>query len=138
MRHFETKHLPFWATLLALSLSMPVASAQTDSLDDALEAYERGHYRQALDLARRAGQAGSARALELAASMQWHGARLYGVAVPGDRGEAVRLFGAAVALDRDRQLSVAPFYLALAARASATSTAAPQIPLCPPTMLTTC
>lgn len=120
--------------LSALCLWLPSAWAQTHRLDDVLEAYERGHYRQALELARQAGQAGNARALELAATMQWHGSRLYGIQVPGDRAEATRLFRAAVALDRDGQLSAARFYLALARRAHATPiAAAPAIPVGMPT-----
>ena len=120
--------------LSALCLWLPGAWAQTHRLDDALEAYERGHYRQALELARQAGQAGNARALELAGSMQWLGSRLYGIQVPGDRAEATRLFRAAVALDRDGQLNAARFYLALAGRAHATPIAAtPAIPAGVPT-----
>ena len=117
------KKLSFTGVLLALCLWLPTASAQTSQLNDALEAYETGHYRQALVLARLAGQAGNARALELAGTMQWHGARLYGVEVPGDRAEATRLFRAAIALDRDGQLNAAPYYLALLARAQARAAA---------------
>ena len=113
-----------WGLLSALCLWLPGAWAQTHRLDDVLEAYERGHYRQALELARQAGQAGNARALELAGSMQWHGSRLYGSQVPGDRAEATRLFRAAVALDRDGQLNAARFYLALAGRAKAANLSA--------------
>ena len=111
----------FLSGVLALSVSLAAASAHADQLDDAMEAYEHGHYGQALDLARRAGQDGNARALELAASMQWHGARLYGTSVPGDRAEAVSLFKAAVAADRGEQLIAAPYYLAQWSRAIAHS-----------------
>ena len=117
------KKLSFTGVLLALCLWLPTASAQTSQLDDALEAYETGHYRQALVLAHLAGQAGNARAMELAATMLWHGAQLYGDDVPGDRAEAIRLFRAAVALDRDGQLNAAPYYLALLARAQARAAA---------------
>lgn len=118
------KNLSFIGVLLALCLWLPTASAQTSQLDDALEAYETGHYRQALVLSRLAGQAGNARALELAATMLWHGTRLYGDDLLVDRAEAIRLFRAAVALDRDGQLNAAPYYLALLARIQATPTAA--------------
>ena len=117
------KKLSFTGVLLALCLWLPSASAQTSQLDDALQAYETGHYRQALVLAHLAGQAGNARAMELAATMLWHGTRLYGDDVPGDRAEAIRLFRAAVALDRDGQLNAAPYYLALLARAPARAAA---------------
>ena len=117
------KKLSFTGVLLALCLWLPTASAQTSQLDDALEAYETGHYRQALVLAHLAGQAGNARAMELAATMLWHGAQLYGDDVPGDRAEAIRLFRAAVALDRNGQLNAAPYYLALLARAPARAAA---------------
>lgn len=125
MQHKRFTKTVLWGLLSALCLWLPSAWAQTHRLDDALEAYERGHYRQALELARQAGQAGNARALELAGSMQWLGSRLYGIQVPGDRTEATRLFRAAVALDRDGQLSAARFYLALAGRAHATPIATP-------------
>jgi len=128
------KNLSLTGVLLALCLWLPSASAQTSQLDDALEAYETGHYRQALVLARLAGQVGNVRALELAATMQWHGARLYGADVPGDQAEAIRLFRAAMALDRDGQLNAAPYYLALLARAQAraAATTSPKTPAAMP------
>ena len=54
-----------------------------------------------------------------AASLPWHGARLYGAAVPGDRGDAVRRFSAAASLDRGGQFNAAPYCLARAARTQA-------------------
>ena len=129
MQHKRFTKTVLWGLLSALCLWLPSAWAQTHRLDDVLEAYERGHYRQALELAHQAGLAGNARALELAATMQWHGSRLYGIQVPGDRAEATRLFRAAVALDQDGQLNAARFYLALAGRAHATPiTGAPVTP----------
>lgn len=77
------------------------ASAEASGhFERGFEHYEQSRYTAALADFRLAADAGDARAQEVLGFMYFHGARLYGSAVPESRSEAARWFGMAAGAGR--------------------------------------
>lgn len=69
------------AALLLLGCASTMATETSPRFDDAMQAYDLGHYSRCAKQLRHIADAGDLRTLEVLGFMHWYGARLYG---PGD------------------------------------------------------
>ena len=88
MRYRETMKARCLLLLTVVAMAMPVAAFANDDLERAIDAYERSHYAESVQLLHLAAEGGNPRAQEMVGFMHLYGPALYGAEVPRDRDQA--------------------------------------------------
>ncbi len=73
---------------IAVTIMFPASALANDDLECAMEAYQRSHYAESVELLRPAAESGNVRAQEMLGLMHLYGANLYGDEVPRDLDQA--------------------------------------------------
>lgn len=87
--------------IILLILGSPSVTWGGGAVDAAMQAYDKGHYAEALKRFETAAQGGDARAQEVLGFMYLNGKALYGDAIPWDRQRAIYWFRKAAQQQRE-------------------------------------